>query len=72
MTEQQELEALNDLFSQDGWKILMSDLQKIYDTANDLAMVQDEKDFLSQKGFLEGLNTVLNYQTVIEAASESN
>lgn len=72
MTEDKELELLNDLFAHEGWKILVDDLQKIYDVTNDLSNINSSDDFYQAQGFIRGIAYVINYKNLLEAqASES-
>lgn len=72
MSPDKELELLNDLFISEGWKMLMEDVQKIYDAANDLSTCTSPDEFLVNKGKVMAMSYVLNYQAIMEASHNAS
>lgn len=70
MTPEQEktMEVLTDLFLSDGWKIFQTDIenniisvhQNIFDT------VDESKEFFKNKGKIETLRFIRNYENMIK------
>lgn len=67
---QQYYEARIDMCASKGWKDLMEDVQKMYETYNDLSNIETTDNFWKQKGFVEMLHWLLNIQKVSEATYE--
>lgn len=59
-----------DLFSKDGWKDLMDDLQKLKTSINDLSIVNDSNDLWYRKGQLDILELLLTRKSSCEKVFE--
>lgn len=55
------------LFSMDGWKDLIEDIDKIIASINNIAIVSDEKDLQFKKGEL----SILTWLKTLKEASET-
>lgn len=56
------------LFSSQGWKQFVEDIEDNRTLMSDLMTVKDEKDLFYRKGVLETLNRIVNFQVAMEAA----
>jgi len=53
-----------------GWQDLMEDVQKMYDSLNQVMPIQTESDLHLRRGQLDMLNWLLNLKPASEAAFE--
>lgn len=60
-------EARMSMMGDEAWKDLMEDVQRMYDSTNDLTPVQDEKTLHFRRGELSIMKWLLN----LKAASET-
>ena len=58
------------LFSMNGWKDLIEDIDKIIASINNIATVSDEKDLQFKKGELSILTWLVNLKEISERAYE--
>jgi hypothetical protein len=58
------------LFSQQGWKDLTEDLQKLRSDINDLSAVKDSNDLWYRKGQLDILELIINRKNLCEKVFE--
>lgn len=58
------------LFSQQGWKDLTEDLQKLRDSIDDLSAVKDSNDLWYRKGQLDILDLIINRKKMCEKVFE--
>ena len=67
---QQYYEEQFSLFSQQGWKDLTEDLQKLRDSIDDLSAVKDSNDLWYRKGQLDILDLLINRKKMCEKVFE--
>jgi len=67
-TVERQMEEYFDMFSREGWKLFMEDMQDILSGIDSLDYVKDYDDFLYRKGQLEILRRIVGFENSIEAA----
>ena len=63
-------EKLLDLFTRDGWKQFIEDIQDNADMLNDITTISDEKQFWYRRGQLEAVERILSYESTIKNTYE--
>jgi hypothetical protein len=63
-------ENLLDLFTRDGWKQFIEDIQDNADVLSDITTIPDEKQFWYRRGQLEAILRVLSYESTIKSSYE--
>lgn len=63
-------ENLLDLFTRDGWKQFIEDLQDNADFLSDISTIPDEKQFWYRRGQLEAVQRILSYESQIKDSYE--
>lgn len=63
-------ENLLDLFTRDGWKQFIEDIQDNADFLKDINTIRDEKDFWYRRGQLEAVQRILSYESTIKDSYE--
>ena len=63
-------ENLLDLFTRDGWKQFIEDIQDNADFLKDINTIKDEKDFWYRRGQLEAIQRILSYESTIKDSYE--
>ena len=63
-------ENLLDLFTRDGWKQFIEDLQDNADFLSDITTIPDEKQFWYRRGQLEAVQRILSYESQIKDSYE--
>ena len=63
-------ENLLDLFTRDGWKQFIEDIQDNADFLKDINTIKDEKDFWYRRGQLEAVQRILSYESTIKDSYE--
>ena len=63
-------ENLLDLFTRDGWKQFIEDLQDNADFLSDITTISDEKQFWYRRGQLEAVQRILSYESQIKDSYE--
>jgi hypothetical protein len=58
------------MMSQEGWKDLIEDIDKIIVTLNNISVISDEKDLQFKKGELSILTWLRNLKEISERAYE--
>jgi hypothetical protein len=59
-----------EMMSQEGWKDLIEDIDKIIVTLNNISVISDEKDLQFKKGELSILTWLRNLKEISERAYE--
>ena len=74
MTQDEEryFEAYFDLFSSQGWKQFIEDMDGLDDTINDLASINDADNFFLRKGQLQIVRRILGFESAIKNAYQDN
>jgi hypothetical protein len=67
---QKYYEARFEMMSQEGWKDLIEDIDKIIVTLNNISVISDEKDLQFKKGELSILTWLRNLKEISERAYE--
>jgi len=63
-------ENLLDLFTRDGWKQFIEDIQDNADILADITTIPDEKQFWYRRGQLEAIQRILSYESTIKNSYE--
>lgn len=75
MTEKEQLEAILDVFTTDGWKLIVKDIEDHYDAINKVYGVENERQMYTLQGELLKLNWFMNmqewYQTSLDSIDDS-
>ena len=76
MTDSEYFNAMDDLFSSDGWKLLIGELEENARNINSVEATKDVDDLFFRKGQLNSLSFILNLESTIdhsrkEASNES-
>lgn len=58
------------MMATEGWQDLMDDVQKMYDSLNQVMPIQTESELQLRRGQLDMLNWLLNLKPASEAAFE--
>lgn len=61
MTEKEEIDAILDVFTTDGWKLIVKDIENHYDAINKAYGINSEKELNTIQGELLKLNWFLNF-----------
>lgn len=67
---QRYYENLLDLFTRDGWKQFIEDIQDNADILADITTIPDEKQFWYRRGQLEAITRILSYESTIKDSYE--
>jgi hypothetical protein len=67
---QKYYDARFEMMSQEGWKDLIEDIDKIIVTLNNISVISDEKDLQFKKGELSILTWLRNLKEISERAYE--
>jgi len=67
---QKYYEARFEMMSQEGWRDLMEDIDKIIVSLNNISVISDEKDLQFKKGELSILTWLRNLKEISERAYE--
>ena len=65
---QKYYETYFDLFSSEGWKQYIKDVEDNRTLMSDVLTIKDGNDLYYRKGVLETLDRILNFESAIEAA----
>ena len=71
MTQEQEYEALKDMFITEGWKLFMNYLQSDADVIANCRYLKDEKELYFTRGKLAILDDLLNFESKLDAIRDS-
>jgi hypothetical protein len=76
MTDSEYFNAMDDMFSSDGWKLLIGELEENARNINSVEAAKDVNDLFFRKGQLNSLSFILNLESTIdhskkEASNES-
>lgn len=63
-------ENLLDLFTRDGWKQFIEDIQDNANVLADITTISDEKQFWYRRGQLEAIQRILSYESTIKDSYE--
>jgi len=70
MTEKQEIEAILDLFTTEGYKFMLEDVKKHYDAISNIDNVEGEKALYLLQGQRHSLKWIMNmrdwYQNALD------
>ena len=67
---QQYYENLLDLFTREGWKQFIEDIQDNAEILRDINTIPDEKQFWFRRGQLEAVDRILSYESTIKNSYE--
>lgn len=74
MTEKQEIEAILDLFTSEGYKFMLEDIRKHYDAISNIDNVESEKALYLLQGQRHSLKWIMNmrdwYQNALDNLEE--
>lgn len=63
-------ENLLDLFTRDGWKQFVEDIQDNAEILSDITTISDEKQFWFRRGQIEAVQRILSYESSIKNSYE--
>lgn len=63
-------ENLLDLFTRDGWKQFIEDIQDNAEVLRDINTINDDKQFWYRRGQLEVVDRILSYEVTIKNSYE--
>ena len=67
---QRYYENLLDLFTREGWKQFIEDIQDNAEILRDINTIPDEKQFWYRRGQLEAVERILSYESTIKNSYE--
>ena len=67
---QRYYENLLDLFTRDGWKQFIEDIQDNAEILRDINTIHDDKQFWFRRGQLEAVERILSYESTIKNSYE--
>ena len=67
---QRYYENLLDLFTRDGWKQFIEDIQDNAEVLRDINTINDDKQFWFRRGQLEVVERILSYKVTIKNSYE--
>ena len=62
MTEIEEIDEILKVFTSDGWKYIIDDINKTYDAINKIDGIIDEKQLYQRQGEIQQLKWFMNMQ----------
>ena len=62
MTEIEEIDEILKVFTSDGWKYIVDDINKTYDAINKIDGIIDEKQLYQRQGEIQQLKWFMNMQ----------
>jgi len=62
--------SLLDLFTREGWKQFIEDIQDNADMLSDITTIKDEQGFWYRRGQLEAVQRILSYESTIKDSYE--
>ena len=71
MTEKQEIEAILDLFTSEGYKFMLEDIRKHYDAISNIDNVESEKALYLLQGQRHSLNWIMNMESWYQNALDN-
>jgi hypothetical protein len=63
-------ENLLDLFTRDGWKQFIEDIEDNAEMLGDITTIKDEQGFWYRRGQLEAIQRILSYESTIKDSYE--
>ena len=66
MTDSEYFNAMDDLFSSDGWKLLIGELEENARNINSVEATKDVDDLFFRKGQLNSLSFILNLESTMD------
>lgn len=71
MTEIEEIDCILDVFTSDGWKYILQDIEKHYDAINKIDGVIDDKQLYQLQGEIRKLKWFMNMQDWYQNARDN-
>lgn len=72
MTEEQEFEALKDMFLTDGWKLFLGYLEADAEVVSNCRYLKSNEELFFAKGKLSVLDDIIHFETKLDAANETS
>ena len=66
ITDQDYFNAMDEMFSSDGWKLLIGELEENARNINSVEATKDVNDLFFRKGQLNTLSFILNLESTID------
>jgi len=63
-------DAMFDMFSSQGWKEFISDMEFALDAINNLESITDEKHLFTTQGQVKTLKSIVGFQSALESSYE--
>ena len=71
MTEKQEIEAILDLFTTEGYKFMLEDVKKHYDAISNIDNVESDKALYLLQGQRHSLKWIMNMESWYQNALDN-
>ena len=71
MTEIEEIDSILNVFTTDGWKLIVDDISKTYDSINKIDGIIDEKELYQRQGQISQLKWFMNLQDWYRSARDN-
>ena len=71
MTEIEEIDSILNVFTTDGWKLIVEDISKTYDAINKIDGIIDEKELYQRQGQISQLKWMMNLQDWYRSARDN-
>lgn len=72
MRTQRQYEAILDVFTTEGWKLILEDIEEFRDLISDISDIQSSEELFKRKGELERLNWFSSLREWYEYSKEVN
>ena len=70
MTEKEQFEAILDVFTSDGWKLILEDIKKRYDAIDNIDDIMTVEELYKRKGEQESLRWFLSLKEWYQYSQE--
>ena len=71
MTEIEEIDSILNVFTTDGWKLIVEDISKTYDAINKIDGIIDEKELYQRQGQISQLKWFMNLEDWYRSARDN-
>jgi len=71
MTEKQEIEAILDLFTTEGYKFMLEDVKKHYDAISNIDSIESDKALYLLQGQRHSLKWIMNMESWYQNALDN-
>jgi len=71
LTEIEEIDSILNVFTTDGWKLIVEDISKTYDAINKIDGIIDEKELYQRQGQISQLKWFMNLEDWYRSARDN-